>query len=725
MSKPHLILLGDRTQAARWVGYAKGQFELQVERYGPNFQTAIQPRRDVLVEMRMFGGVRKIIITVRPPVGAAFAGVPYDTSRYSGWGSPYQSKDEFGNAQAITSKGIPYGTEFSTTDSPVVLDSGRKLTWVPSRYPQYASNYPELKYGTIDWLSDNRNVCVTWDGTNSRHKYTVPNEDDVFHGYSEGSCESNLNEGLMYIGQVFTKGALCEPAVNFEEGVYRITGVSEGAGQTIGDYDYVSAVSGNVYKDGDILWTAPDDRIVTAACMVYRPNSDAVRYRELRVVLGDYDAYRGVTKEYLLLINLDEETTLLEQELDTYGNEDVPLVSGNVDYLHPYENINNGSFRSDGTKLLLLRDFISDNGVSWQRTTRVTEFTIETDDPEDDNYTPGTLSGISLTPEDISATKNVLWDNRTTSGAPKVTKVEREDNLPDATWYKAHIEGDYVVAVDYKAKAVVYAYINTYQTEEVTQTLTKPGACNEYVSKQITSAYEYLYFTVNPKHIFLRDSQIIRDTRINTDLDPDYLYRKTYTRWKIPTIFSIDARYAAAVIVNSVSNAWWQLRAAQDGGSEGLIKYEPFEQITQDFNISVYLNGDEIHKTGTLQTVISFSFSSTVPQYFSCLMTLGIFDPYDVGDVAFTWSATEHVLFAHWQLVTRRIDENNVDMLVSGRWNRYGFNTLSYIFRYNETDDTIIRQEQLPERLEIAEYYNTEDDELLSIEGCYSNVGLI
>jgi len=727
MSKPHIILLGDRTKAARWVGYAEGQFELQVEKYGPNFQTAIFPKMDISIEMRMFGGVRKIIITARPPVGARFVGTPYDALRYGGWGSPYESADEFGNANPTTSGGIPYGTEFSEDDKAVLIGGGRKALWKAQRHPEYLKEFPDLKYGTIDWISSDLNNSISWDGLNSRHKHVVPNVDDVFHGYWEGSCLTGLNEGLLFIGQVITKGNLCvTPTQPYQYGLYRVINVHKNAAQDVGDYDYEFAISNNVYKDGDVLWSDAKDRYVSAAALVYKTNNEGSRYRELRAVVCEYDEYRGAYKDHLVIYNLTDDELITDRELEYYGNDEVALIDNNRSSLLPYANTNTGAFSGDGNKLLLLRDFYSLNGSEWIKNTKVTEYIIAVDDSESSGSS-GELSGISLTPEGaIVVSSTVLWDNRTTKGAPTVYKEEDDQSLPGYARYKAYVKGDVVIAADYAGSEIVYAYVNTKQSEEFIQNLDQSGACDEYVLDQINLVYEYLWFSLEPeKHIFLRQEDLRRNTRINISKDPDMLYRKTFLIWNISELNAVDARYAAAIVLTSTSNSWWQLRKANDGGTESLVKYEPFEAITQDFVTAGYLNGDLIFETAPERTYISFLFSSSIPKSYTCQMIVEQFDLYELNSVAYAKSTLEPISHSDNQIVPRAISGTIVDMIMHYRAVSYAYLPVNILLRYDTLNKAIIKQKELSDILQIAEYYNHEDELLISVHGGYGNIGLL
>lgn len=719
MDKPHIILLGDRTKAARWVGYARGQFDQQVKKYGPNFQTAIAPRDDTHIDMRMFGGVRKVIITVQPPKGARFVFTPADLAHYGGWGEPYESEDEFGNPQPVTLKGIPYGTEFSHTKKELIVGGDRSGLWRAKRLPEYQRNYPDLKCGTMDWISSDLKNSISWDGTNSKHRYVVPNEDDVFHGYFEGTCESSLNEGLMFIGQVFTKNPLCTtPDKPFPSGVYRILGINEGAAQTINGYEYEFALSSNVYKDGEILWTDANGRYVTGAAVVSRTGVDGGRYKEVRAIVCDYNFNTGAHKDYLVRYNLTAETIISEQVLGEYGNEAIALLDINRSVILPWANVNAATFRGDGRRVLLLRDFFEYDGLSWTVVTKVTEYVLEGD------VVDNQLSGVSLIQDsESSLTSTVLWDHSTTESAPRITDIEDTQELGQMI-YKATIEGDYVVAVDYDGIDVVYAYVNTIQSDEYTQTVID-GTCDTYRQVQDTIKYEYLWFSKTPeKRIPLLDKYVRRDTTININNTPDMTYRKTFFRWTISEVCGVDAKYSSAMLNTSVSNSWWQIRTANSNSTEILIKYEPFEAITQDFTVRAYLNGEEIYESEPDRTVISYLYSGGTVGSYPCQVVLSQHDFYDLGTMGYTETASQPISHQHAQLVARKINSTTVDILMVQRGSSYAYPPLAEMVRYNIVDNTIVKRQGLNEIAQIGLYFNYDDDTQTSL-AYVGNIGLL
>lgn len=740
MLKPHIVLIGDRVLASRYVGYARQQFEIQVRKqHGNNFATAMQPREDVYVEMQQFGEFKKVIITAQPPIGAKFVYDAADAQHYGGWGAPYLAPSpENSSEQDVTTKGIPYGEEFSNESKPLIVGAdARYPVWAPKRYPQYKTQYPDLKYGTMDWISSDRRNSISWDGLNSRHRYVVPNEDDIFHGYFDGTCDNDLNEGLMFIGQVFNKNPLCTyPDQPFKEGLYRITGVGENSAQSLADYEYKFALSSNVYKGGKVLWADEKNRFVTGAALVFRKDAEG-SFRELRAILCDYDMNRGGYNDYLVRYNLTRDETITDIKLESYNNENVPITDFHRGMLWPWANVNVATFRGDGRRVLLLRDYfeLGDTG-RWYANTKLHEYTLEADpqtegSAADLNPTSGFgLGGISLSNgENEPFIKDLIWDNRTSEGAPKIDRIDNNDELPTNTYSKAWLRGDFMVAADYIGKEKVYAWINTLQTDEVTQTLVE-GTCDNYNLVQNNEVYEYLWFSQQPlRQILLKDTYITRDTKIYTPDDPDYKYRKTYLRFSVAELCAVDARHSAALLNMVVSNSWWEYRTSNNAEVEVLDKYEPADNITQDWTVRAYLNGDEIYTSETERTVISYSWTSTTERQFYCDQDIESISLYEKGDVGYPESDAQPVMHEHGQIVARKISPTTVDIMYGFRVNSYQYPTMTLLLRYDTLKEVIIKQTKVDEISEIGDFFNTETTvagaDTGGSDGYIGNIGLL
>ena len=226
------------------------------------------------------------------------------------------------------------------------------------------------------------------------------------------------------------------------------------------------------------------------------------------------------------------------------------------------------------------------------------------------------------------------------------------------------------------------------------------------------------------QHIPVMDRELIRDTVINTNYSPDMTYRKTYIKWTIPEISCVDARYSAAIISIFVSNSWWQVRTANNGGVQTLQKYEPFEAITQDLTIYTYINSEVVLETDPERTFISFSYSSSVPQSYSCQMTLTQYDIYEKGAAAYSVTMDQPILHQHAQLVTRKISSTVVDILSVFRTHSYSYAPVAEMIRYDTLENVIIKRKGLNEICEIGFYFNYEDDTKTSL-AYVGNVGLL
>lgn len=771
MPRPHVVILGDRVEAIKWIGYALAQFDVQVNKFTPNFATTINPQRHIAIEMKQLGGVAKVTINARPPVAPSYIGNPYDQAFYGGWGYPYAEPDDEGEYDVpVTSKNVPYGTTFGEDVEHVILDGKSKIYRQPKRFPQYKGQYVvgdvegaeeiiSLAYGTMDWVSAGGNTIITWDGTNSRHNYIVPNIDDILHGAYAGTCNDDANEGFPYLGHVFTEGPQCDTdPTPYKYDIARVQGVTEGAGQELSDYDIVPAMTGRVYKDGQVIWEAPTEGysgstrpVITAACLVSRVNDDDEPIQLLRVVVAKYDSYKGVLSERIMQVNMsapDGPEVISDEGIDEYGNEDIPL-NGDTSVIHrPFNNVNAGDFSGDGNKLVLLRSYYAYNESTqaYWFTPKVHEYIIEEEAPEEGDNILGGLSGISLNGGTSSssggATEEELWNGDTEEDTIKVTYLQDlTDDVSERHFYQ-EVEGDYVIAVAYDINGIpTLAFIHAKWTEKYDEVITPSGAgaCELRTVHQELSVKEWMHFswseadeltgefetkkdTTGETWALFHHNESIKDRTFSKDYSPSGRGVDIYPVSIDGAIGAVDPRVSSFIVTSQEVEPWRVTRVDFD---EGLSYYEEVfpTPVIHKIRMLAFVGGEVYWGTEYSSTEVEYSLSLVNDTPFRCAGLWFNNVPASVGTLGFPKSMGV-VPVAATQCIGVNLPNNLMDVLIVGQMPHGSFPTLGIVARIDKMADVPIIHRFLEEHLEIGEFYNG-DDESNATKGCYTNVGLI
>lgn len=232
-TRPSIVLEG-AARAADWIPYAQSMLASMV---GVGTRNS-SPEEGITIVISRHGSVAKILIRAEEVTEHYFVGTPYDNANIGGWGAPYDEDN-------------PKGTSGSF-ENPEVLITRTDRDYSVVRYPAYAGDFPDIKYGNKNWESADGETLLSWDGDNTPHSINV-----VFPAPFFGVCCTEnrpANEwvtGYSYPGLVIWQNTLgCYIGnVNMAQRVLHVDS------KTPTTYTGELRASNNIYKDGEILVT--------------------------------------------------------------------------------------------------------------------------------------------------------------------------------------------------------------------------------------------------------------------------------------------------------------------------------------------------------------------------------------------------------------------------------------------------------------------------------------
>lgn len=229
-STPSIVLEGT-SRAADWIPFAKSMLEGMVSDGTSNSS----PEEGITIVVQRHGLVSKIYIKAIDAPKKYFVGVPYDGVNIAGWGEPYDENN-------------PQGTPGSTLHQEVLITLDG--TAAVERFPEYAQDYPDIKYGNTSWISADGETLLSWDGNNTTHNF-----ENTSTLIIQGACcidnqpTNNWHKGYTYPGVTASQRIYCTP---FENRSQRITAVDS---YTPVSFQSEDMVSNKIYKDGEVLLT--------------------------------------------------------------------------------------------------------------------------------------------------------------------------------------------------------------------------------------------------------------------------------------------------------------------------------------------------------------------------------------------------------------------------------------------------------------------------------------
>ncbi len=381
--QPSITLSGDKTEAARWVGFAKQKLSA-LRSIGFEGTKVLRPYNDVTVTIRIGGVVDRIIIHVSSFVKARFIGIPWDMDSTTGWGYPYEDtnqKDVNGN---------PMGTKGSDIAREVLIDPASRRLY---RYPDYKT-IPEFKkyldepergllYGTSYWMGKDGTI-VSWDGIGSTGELTsIPMDSYIFTEGCKVACGmerthyppdyDDVNRSL-YRDRKTLASIGMRFKCTFRLSMTWIFGLLPfghytnaddekgsplvyGAGYRGSKSPAYTGLSNRVYMGGEVIAEFPfRDRFVLGACIVRRDGKDYIR-----AILGEFSDNRlCIEDEYVIEAPLDNLYAYTIKKIASYGMRE---------YLGAYKA--RGSGRGFPSTNILFAGNISDWSISDDGTTAV------------------------------------------------------------------------------------------------------------------------------------------------------------------------------------------------------------------------------------------------------------------------------------------------------------------------------------------------------------------
>lgn len=321
MKPRRIVLLGDRSEAAKWAGYATNRLQSVRRLHGKPFVDVSKPSPGITVTVSLQAAVDRI--EIRAEGGSfegAFACVPAAEESYSGWGDPFTDAQ----GEPINP---PYGTEGGDFRDSIVYKK-KSATWKNERYPSYSQFYSEegIEYGEVDWIGPN-GECLTWHGWPQRHPGYLPTVSPILQYSDYGQSPT--------VGQVYKDNT-----------VFRVIEATEY------DYLYATVVLPDIYRDGKRIANL-EPYVVLGASMRTTENPDGTETTWLQAVVGSLESYTGIWKEYFFICEYDDSTTMTEvdgvfTEITDYTSTKDLLTAYTVE--RPQLNMSHWFFNESGTQ---------------------------------------------------------------------------------------------------------------------------------------------------------------------------------------------------------------------------------------------------------------------------------------------------------------------------------------------------------------------------------------
>lgn len=284
-------LLGDQTEASKWVGYAQNRAMLLRNAYGDGpHKDVTKPLPTVLVEIWLGSPLDIIQITAEGGdfVGA-FIGLPasddFNTTldHMNGWGKPFFEGD-----------GTPINPPLGTPggERPETIFVRKPAKWKGERYPDYSDFYPEtIEVGNTDWVGPNGEV-LTWWSYPSRTVSFFPRISH-YQVFFDNGYDQDLT-----VGQIVMAGSL-----DYIAGVKRVTEVYPDRSVAT-----TNLFTGKIYRDGKEFASVYPYVVLGAALCERTENINGVKTKRwyLHAVVATLSDLYGSQVEYFWAAPLDD-----------------------------------------------------------------------------------------------------------------------------------------------------------------------------------------------------------------------------------------------------------------------------------------------------------------------------------------------------------------------------------------------------------------------------------
>lgn len=687
--KEHVLLLGDRVKAAKWLPYAKR--ELHKLRSLRLLTTVLFPESNVSITINRFGRMEKIVINAQQPTGRGFIGIPYDEPHRSGWGFTSATNNPLGTP------GIYENYEA------IIKPTKGAGPWYAQRWPEYVKKYPDPQYGVRDWQGSAG--VLSWDGPVHRYclrglnvsefAYGAGDNKEVGYGYY-GVQVSNFPEHNVGNGDFYREGYYSMNGVGINAPSYQVSA---------GSYAFKDAFSGNIYMDGEILYTTTIEHgIILGAALYTSPKG--ITY--LRAVIGEWDHLYGVVRDHFYEATLDNikagNYKLLAEYRPNFEVGAYDLIAD--DWLEhcPLTNTHVWAFNDEGTEAVAVRDYFEgfDSGMF--------------------------RKGLKLDP--VNKKLSVIWDM---SGS--IATVLDAYTGPD---FDGYVPGNTMLAgIDYRLGEINMVFVETHWHAFVNQILDYVEVGTEYLN-------DYLWFSSagNEKKVHVTQGKALKslDGRvpneygypcrtINTTYLPTKLLAAFDARTNVSVVFEITDERSSAYQTYLLGEATWldYSRCIPNVTIVGAFYSLPAdgEQYCRHY---VYLEDQVLVKTERKRYT---AFTSVDKNPCPCangtyVPLLYAYNPAITYHEAQVFTTLENVLvggvqLGAYQIAVLHIGGTVYDVMVHARECRPTTPLVSRLFRIDVSDGSIIDEEDVARVLDIK----SEDFTYILDRGAMGLIGVI
>lgn len=565
--RPHLRIIGDKTVASKWIGFAYKYFR-EIARIGRHAANVLcDPTNNVWVRVLRSNdplGFNSVIIYANPKL-PMFIGVPWDMWHMGGWGYPYgtdRKKDAPTDPDIV--KNVDYGTERSHTfkEAFVKFQGNIKVNPVGKRYPEISET--EIYYGDIDW-APSEFLRLSWDGVPSRHPIEVYSYDRLFTGKW---CLETTSPAL--IGCFLTTGSECSgdsTTWNKTGALYRVRTVDtqiEGFSSevwadiySLSSYDLVSAFSGKVYSQGKVIHDFGSSYAVKGVCYhtgeyTQDLTRNGVKFSQtfLVAILAPHPASHGHYREYLCAINVDDlgssgTTKCYIKDLDVYYSNYAASMRTEYDQLAEMgelntsdRNISSWHFNASGTQGVAIRDYLKED-ITATDSYELNRYIIKLDISD--------LTEHFISRVDVSNAKY-------TKSGPYYNVVR------DVSTFE--FEGSTTIAVDFDGDTYVQAEVDTTYIKDINTV--EEDFHSRYLLKETLKFYRWEDTKYGIQKIQVGESYVINEydkyDEFYTEPVTNYCFRHFHSNVDVRNrINYLDMRYGIASITARLETPSYQL----------------------------------------------------------------------------------------------------------------------------------------------------------------------